>query len=141
MHQAPAEAVGELIHTDTQVHDGAVDLTVASVHVLDEPAHIDFGGSEVQLPATTVLEPERRHPDDEYGWWSLEAGTYLLRYNETLLEPPALLHPRELLIRAGAGHPTGWVTELGPVGLTVGGGLELKENARVSTLWPVEPTA
>lgn len=136
MHPDPADTVDDLVHPETQVHDGAVDLTVAAVHVIDEPAHIDFGGSELQLPATTAIEPTKRHPDDEYGWWSLDPGLYLLEYNESLAEPPAFLQPREALIAGGAIHPAGWVDRLPAVGLFVGGGLECKENARVSTIWP-----
>lgn len=139
MHPDPAAVLDGLLHAETQVHDGAVDLSVARVHVIDEPAHLDFGGSELQLPATTELEPEKRHPDDEYGWWSLDPGLYLVEYNETLTEPPAFLQPREALITGGAIHPAGWVDRLPGIGLFVGGGLECKENARISTLWPVPP--
>lgn len=139
MHPNPGTAVEGMIHPETQVHDGAVDLTVSRILVIDEPAHLDFGGSELQLPATTALEPERRHPDDEYGWWSLDPGVYLLQYNETLVDPPAFLQPREALIAGGGVHPSGWISELTGVGLSVGGGLEVKENARLSTLWPAAP--
>ncbi|MFW6448899.1 MAG: dCTP deaminase [Halobacteriota archaeon] len=139
MHSDPGSVLEGLVHAETQVHGGSVDLTVARVHIIDEPAHVDFGGSELQLPATTALEPRRRHPDDEYGWWSLDPGLYLLEYNERLRDPPAFVQPREALIAGGAIHPSGWVERLPAMGLFVGGGLEVKENARVSTLWPAMP--
>lgn len=139
MNADPGSAVDGLVHPETQVHDGAVDLTVANVHVIDEPAHLDFGGSELQLPATTELEPEKRHPDDDYGWWSLDPGLYTVEFNETLTAPVAFIQPREALVAAGAIHPAGWFERLPDVGLFVGGGLECKENARISTLWPAPP--
>lgn len=131
--------VSGLIHAETQLHADWVDLTVEQVFRVDQPAHVDFGGSELQRPATTPIEPERRHPEDEYGWWELEAGTYLVSYNETLERPPAFLQPRDILRIGGASHPAGWVSELDLVGLHVGCGLDIKENARISTLWPSAP--
>lgn len=139
MSRSPAEALEGLIHPDTQVRGGAVDLTVSAVYSIDEPAHLDFGGSELQLAATTELMSERRVPSDEHGWWSLDTGTYLIEYNERLVDPPAFLQPRDVLVRGGGIHASGWVWELAPVGVHVGAGLELKENARISTLWPAPP--
>lgn len=139
MHRSPADAVDGLVHPETQVRGGAVDLTVSAVHALEEPPHLDFGGSELQLAGTTELRPTVRTPGDEYGWWSLEPGTYLIEYNERLTDPPAFLQPRDVLIRGGAMHASGWIWELATVGIHAGAGLELKENARVSTLWPAPP--
>lgn len=139
MHPSPEAAVEGLVHPDTQVRGGAVDLTVAAVFAIDDPAHLDFGGSELQLASTTELDPARRLPDDDHGWWSLAPGTYLIEYNETLVEPPGFLQPRDVLVRGGGVHASGWVWELARVGVHLGGGLELKENARVSTLWPAPP--
>lgn len=139
MHPDPASIVDGLVHAESQVHDGAVDLTVDHVFAVDEPGHLDFGGSELQMPGTTLLTARRRHPDDEYGWWSLEPGMYLIEYNEELAQPPAFLQPREALIAAGGVHASGWVTELHRVGLIAAAGLEIKENARISTLWPRPP--
>lgn len=136
----PKTLVDALIHEETQVHDGGIDLTVDTVETIDEPAHIDFGGSELQLPGTTLLDPEKRHPEDDYGWWSLEPGTYLLSFNETIRDPPIFIQPREVLMVSGAIHPTGWVYELDQITLTVAAtGLELKENARTTTVWPIRP--
>lgn len=126
--------VDGMIHPETQLHDGFVDLTVSAVHHIDAPAHLDFGGSELQRPATTAADPEPRNPTDEYGWWSLSPGTYLIEYNEDLQASMAYLQPRDALIHGGGMHSSGWVRELTTVGLTVGAGLELKENARISTL-------
>ena len=139
MRRDPRDVVGDLIHPETQIHDGAVDLTVAHIFAIDEPGHLDFGGSELQLPATTRLDPVKRHPDHEYGWWSLEPGTYLVEYNETLTSPPAYIQPRDMLIAGGGMHASGWVHEFTRVGIHLGAGLELKENARISTVHTVRP--
>jgi hypothetical protein len=131
------DAVTGIVHEPTQARDdGGVDLTVTAVHEVDRPGRVDFGGGEL---APAGLEPHprvRRNEDDDYGWWHLDAGTYLVEYNESLAGE-ALLQPRTEVVERGAGHPTLRVTDLPTVPLTVGGaGLRLKENARVSTLLP-----
>jgi len=126
-----------IVHEPTQVHeDGRVDLTVAEVYTVDAPGRVDFGGGELQ-PADLDPHPRVwRDEDDDYQWWHLDAGTYLIEYNESLSET-ALLQPRTEIVERGAGHPTLRIAELPRMPLTVGGaGLRLKENARVSTLLP-----
>ena len=132
-----ADAVQGIVHEPTQVHeDGRVDLTVAEVYTVDAPGRVDFGGGELQ-PADLDPHPRVwRDEDDDYQWWHLDAGTYLIEYNESLSET-ALLQPRTEIVERGAGHPTLRIAELPRMPLTVGGtGLRLKENARVSTLLP-----
>ncbi|MFB6128759.1 MAG: dCTP deaminase [Halorhabdus sp.] len=131
------DAVDGIVHEPTQVReDGGIDLTVAEIYTVESPGRIDFGGGELE-PAG--LEPHTRvwrDEDDDYQWWHLDAGTYLIEYNESLSEP-ALLQPRTEILERGASHPTLRTAELPRVPLTVGGaGLRLKENARVSTLIP-----
>lgn len=138
MDADPTVSIEGMVHPETQVHDGRVDLTVDRLLAIDEPAHLDFGGSELQLPATSPLQPQKRHPDDDYGWWSLEPGTYLIEYNETLIDPPAYIQPRDVLIAGGGLHASGWIDSLERMGLIVEAGLEVKENARISTLF-LEP--
>ncbi|MFB6123305.1 MAG: dCTP deaminase [Haloferacaceae archaeon] len=129
-------AVDGLVHEGTQVHDGRVDLTVSEVYDVERPGRVDFGGGELEPAATTPHETVRRNPDDDYEWWSLDGGQYLLEYNETLTGP-AVLQARTELLERGAFHPTRVVDDLPRVPLAVsGGGLRLKENARVSTLRP-----
>ena len=131
------DAVDGIVHEPTQVRDdGGVDLTVTEIHEVDRPGRVDFGGGELDS-ATLESHPRvRRNEDDDYGWWHLDAGTYLLAYNESLAGE-ALLQPRTEVVERGGSHPTLRVTELPTVPLTVGGaGLRLKENARVSTLLP-----
>ena len=131
-----ADALEGLVHADTQVGARGVDLTAASVLDHDGPGRVDFGDGELEPAGTSPRETRQRSPDDDYGWWELEPGSYLVAYNETLAgDGPFWLQPRDALCERGAGHPTRLVDDLGPVPLFVGdGGLRLKENARVSTL-------
>jgi hypothetical protein len=135
-----ADSLTDLVHRDTQVHDDGVDLTVASIHALTGPAQVDFGGGELTDAKTSRIEPSKRTADDDYGWWYLGGGTYLLEYNESLAgDTTCHLQPRGELVERGASHPTLRVTTLPRVPLTVPpAGIQVKENARVSTLCPPE---
>lgn len=133
----PTEFLDGIVHEPTQVDDGAVDLTVGHVYALDGRGRIDFGGDEHEVPDADPIEPERLDKTDDYGWWELEGGTYLLEYNETLRAADAefLLGPHPRLLALGADHPTVHVSELPRVPLRVPeAGVAIKENARVSTL-------
>jgi deoxycytidine triphosphate deaminase len=130
-----------LVHEPTQTESRGLDLTVAAVHRVTDPARIDFGGGELTDATTDSLDPERRNPDDDYGWWHLSNDVYLLEYNESLAGPgdvDLVVQPRDELRTRGAFHPTLHLAaddDLGTVPLSVSnGGLRLKENARVSTL-------
>lgn len=140
-----------LVHLDTQRAAAGLDLTVDSVARVAGPGRLDFGGSEFAPAEREAVAAELASPDDDYGWWELEAGTYVARYNETLeLDPGrvAAVHPLPRLLRAGASHP-GFVVEGGEgdgdgapleVLLTVGeGGCALKENCRISRLLVADP--
>jgi hypothetical protein len=124
--------VDGLLHEETQVHEHGIDLTV------DEAGRVDFGGGELEPARTRPHETRKRHPDDDYEWWHLDGGTYLLAYNESLsTDWPLHLQTREAVLERGAAHPTRVVTSLPRLPLSVSdGGLYLKENARVSTLRP-----
>ncbi|MFD1511704.1 dCTP deaminase [Halomarina rubra] len=125
------------VHEETQVHDGGVDLTLATVERLDEGGAVDFGGDELAAVETSRVEPEARDGDDEYGWWDLDAGTYLVGYNERLDAEQSVfaLQPRTELVERGVTHPTLFVSKLPTVPLTVPeSGVSLKRNARISTL-------
>lgn len=132
-----AAYVDGLVHEPTQVHDGVVDLTVTDVHRITRPGRVDFGGGELAAAETESLEPRQRNPQDEYGWWELDHGTVLLEYNETI-DPPAgerlVLQTRDAVLARGAYHPTLSLRTLTRVPVTVGDGIRLKENARVTTV-------
>jgi deoxycytidine triphosphate deaminase len=135
--------VDGVVHEPTQTAGPGLDLTVDSVLAVAAPGRVDFGGGELEAADLEAVETETRNPDDDYGWWDLHEGTYLLSYNETLSAPPdvgVVLQTRDAVRARGAAHPTLHLDgrdELGHVPLSVGdGGIRLKENARVSTLRP-----
>lgn len=148
--EATAGLVDGLIHGDTQRAEAGLDLTVARIARVTGPGALDFGGSEHTAADRSLIEPELATPDDDYGWWELPAGSYLVGYNEAPAPEAGLLDgdrvglvlalPR--LQRAGAGHPTFVVDGgEGPMEtlLTVGrGGCRLKENCRISRLLVLE---
>ena len=135
------EQVTRLLHRETQEFEFGVDLTVAEVHRLTGRGSVDFGGSEF-LPADALrLEPVQRQPDDEYGWWSLHAGTYRIVYNEGVRldeDEVGFVQPHPRLMEAGGHHPSfavfGARDTIGTI-LAVGSeGLDIKENSRISRL-------
>ncbi|MFB6252342.1 MAG: dCTP deaminase [Halobellus sp.] len=131
-----ADAVDDIVHEPTQVHDDGVDLTVSEIYEVHGPGRVDFGGGELTDADLVPHSRIWRDEGDDYQWWHLEAGTYLLEYNESLTGP-AVLQTRSEILERGGSHPTLRIAELPRVPLTVGGaGLRLKENARVSTLRP-----
>jgi len=140
---ALAEAVDGIVHEPTQVRDGAVDLTVSEIYEVHGPGRVDFGGGELTEADLVPHSRIWRDEEDDYQWWHLEAGTYLLEYNESLstdaLAGEALLQPRTEILERGASHPSLRLDRLPRVPLTVGGaGIRLKENARVSRLSTVD---
>lgn len=135
-----------VVHFDTQqsaARDG-LDLTAAALFAFTAPGRLDFGGDEEVHAERRRLDPEKADPDDDYGWWDLDAGTYAVRFNEAVelaSGQVALLAPHERLLQAGAQHSVCWLrapreaSEALEAVLTVGAaGLHVKENARLSTL-------
>jgi hypothetical protein len=125
------------VHEPTQREGRGFDLTVAEVYDLTGPGRVDFGGGELAAAATEPHDSQKRDPDDDYEWWNLDAGQYLLEYNESLTAEgmAVTIQTRDELLARGAFHPTLHVTDLPRVPLSVGGaGFRLKANARVSTL-------
>ena len=136
-----AQFLDGIVHEPTQGEGRGFDLTVAAVSEIVEPGRVDFGGGELEAAGIESHPTQQRDPGDEYGWWHLDAGQYLLEYNESLTvdDLAVTLQPRAALLERGASHPALRVTALPRVPLAVGGaGLRLKENARVSTLVAAE---
>lgn len=136
---AYADVLEGIVHEPTQSSECAFDLTAAAVYEVSEPGRVDFGGGELTEADLSLHPTTKRNPDDEYSWWHLEAGQYLLEYNESLAGDAVVhLQPRIALLERGASHPSLRLHHLPRVPLSVGGaGLQLKENARVSTLTDV----
>ena len=129
-----------IVHWDTQQAPNGADLTVAQVFRVMGPGQLDFGGSEFAEAPREQLSPHKAD-DDSYGWWRLHAGTYIVRYNETLqleTHQQARLSPLDRLLQAGASHPAKALENpSGPLEmlLTVGtAGCHFKENCRISRL-------
>ena len=132
------EAVSGIVHEPTQTEGLGVDLTLSDVYRVSGPGRVDFGGGELEPAELDPVETELRTPEDDYGWWNVEAGQYLIGYNESI-EPAGdrsfVVQTRDEVRVRGGFHPTLHVAELRRVPFAVGGaGIRLKENARVSTL-------
>jgi hypothetical protein len=137
------EYLSDVLHGDTQIESDSVSLTAASVNNLESAGDLDFGGSELKLGDRTAIAPEKRNTEDDYGWWELSGGTYLLELNEniTYSNPfEAVIQPHDHLTWNGASHPTLWLTQddadmrlLLPLSVP-DSGINIKENARVSRL-------
>ena len=140
-----ADALSGIVHLDTQRTDHGVDLTAAEVFRLTGPGSLDFGGREYEEAPCERVHPKQRQPDDDYGWWELKGGTYVVRYNETV-DPGddriALIQPHERLLKAGAYHAAFRVHEapdpLETLLLVGERGCHLKENCRISRLLVLE---
>lgn len=131
-----SQYVTDIVHEPSQDHDGGFDLTVAEVYEVVSPGRVDFGGGELEPAETVPHESSKRNPDDDYEWWDLSAGQYLVAFNESLTgDATVTLQTRTELLERGASHPTLHVDTLPRLPLSVGGaGLKIKENARVSTI-------
>jgi len=136
-----SDYVTDIVHEPTQSDGVGFDLTVAEVSEVVRPGRVDFGGGELEPAETVPHKSGERNPDDDYEWWELGAGQYLVEFNESLTgETVVTVQPRVKLLERGATHPTLRVESLPRVPLSVGGaGLKLKENARVSTIVDAEP--
>lgn len=136
-----ARLVDNLVYEPVQVHDHGVDLTVGAVYEVASPGQIDFGGDELTDADLEPLATDHRDPEDDYGWWDLAGGQYVIQHNEFLSSTERVyLQPRNELLARGGSHPSVVVQSPLPLlPLSVpDGGLELKENARISTLVPLE---
>jgi len=138
---ALARRLDGLVHFDTQKAPDGVDLTVDAVFETTGPGQLDFGGSEYEAAPREPLTPEFDAPDDEYAWWTLEEGGYIVRYNESLaLEDgqQAVVFPLERTLLAGAHHGTIVLTDdrdpLETLLVVSKNGCRLKENCRLSRL-------
>lgn len=138
---AIAQQLDGLVHLDTQRAPDGLDLTVHAVYRTTGHGQLDFGGGEFQAAPREQLNPVFDDPEDDYGWWTLEKGAYLIQYNESLTLDDgqrAVISPLERTLHAGAHHGT-FVLDAGrdPIEtlLVVGRmGCRLKENCRVSRL-------
>lgn len=136
--------IEDMINEKIQVRSNSVDFTVCEVLKLKTEGSLDFGGGEFEASNVDKVEPVKREEDDDYGWWTLSGGTYLVRYNESIsqLEGCGLLSPHPNLMLSGCTHPTLLLKEWKKdyvVPLEVQKeGVRIKQNARISKLFVLE---
>jgi dUTP pyrophosphatase len=142
---AVAAVLTEMISANRQQHHYETDLTAGSIYRVTGPGAVDFWGSEEESAPRELIQPKKKAAQDNYGWWELQSGTYVLRFNEVaaLTENQiGFVQPHERLVRAGATHPSCYFREEREsleTSLTVGaGGVRTKENARVSKMLLLE---
>lgn len=137
------ENVTDIIHKDTQQHENHIDLTVAEVHRVTGAGSLDFGGSEFNASDTEKLHPEKQKPDDDYGWWKLNQGTYRIILNETLATDTngaGIISPHPHARQAGLISNTFIVSPSesgGKISIHISvpkAECNIKENARIATL-------
>lgn len=140
------KSINDLVHQDTQKQEHCLDLTLSEVHEFTGPGSLDFGGSEFEPAATEIIEPEKKNPDDEYGWWNLRGGIYHAVCNESFkpLENHAIfVVPHEHAQKAGVMVNT-IVASKGRNGDAIRllihiseAGCNIKENARFASAYMV----
>jgi len=130
-----------LVHFDTQAAPNGLDLTVDAVFRTTGHGQLDFGGGEFQAVPRERIEPVLDAPEDDYGWWTLEKGAYVIAYNESLVleeGQQAVVTPLERTLHAGAHHGTVVLDDdrdpLETLLVVSRMGCRLKENCRVSRL-------
>ncbi|GAB4338347.1 MAG: hypothetical protein Kow0037_22260 [Calditrichia bacterium] len=134
--------IQNLISPNHQLGEDWVDLTLKAVFRVKAAARLDFSGKEFSKPACEPCLPVKQEPEDDYGWWELHEGYYLLKFNEVI--PPAesvhlILQPHPHLLESGCHHPTLVLRELSadfrcPIWIPKIG-LHLKQNARISRIF------
>ena len=130
-----------VVYKEKQVFPHCVHLTVRKIYKVVNPAKVDFGGGEYREADIQAIPPEKSSAEDKYGWWNLSQGIYIVQYNELLSLPSgylAIVQPSKRILLNGCSHPVALFTDpaspyktLLHVGLP---GIEIKENARISTL-------
>lgn len=135
-----AEFLENITYLEKQATEKGIDLTVSNIYEFENRGEIDFGGGERNDAKIEKIEPELRDPEDEYGWWELDPGTYLLEHNERLIQKKiCFLQPLPRINKNSATIPSGFVSELDLVPIHVGSkGIAIKENSRVTKLLIIE---
>lgn len=129
------------IDKEKQMGKFSFDLTVKSITQLEGVGRVDFGGSEFEWGQRSILSPKRIGPGDDFGWWKLSKGEYIVRLNEAVNLPEntvVTILPHDRIAQNGAQHAPALLQssqEHIEILLQVGClGIEIKENARVSYL-------
>ena len=135
------DVLTEIVHESTQQGDHGFDITVAQIFDVIEPGRVDFGGDELDEAELRACPSNKRFPEDEYEWWNLESGCYVIEYNESVStrDVSLTIQTRGEVLARGAFHPTIHVSSVPRVPFYVGGaGIRIKENARLSTIVDID---
>jgi deoxycytidine triphosphate deaminase len=128
-----------IISEKKQVQRTSFDLTAGTVYELNGSSRLDFGGSEYQQLDRVLLEPRKKNPEDQYGWWGLSHGLYLLKYNELITLQPnqrGIIQMHSRLLESGIIHPARIIEDVGELFMPINvlKKTNIKENARISEL-------
>ena len=128
-----------LVYRGKQFHGRTIFLTLKQICMFSGRGCVDFGGSEYVEAEKEVLNPEKRRPEDKFGWWDLDSGTYHMEFNERFESDNDRLYiisSSRRILSNGAFHPTIVTVEskYSPRALLIVGshGISIKENARIS---------
>ena len=122
----------------------AEDVVIVTAKRIGRFTHngtLDFGGSEYTEAPVEWIEPEKKNPDDDYGWWMLEPGDYLVEYNESVTPARGMrcyLQIWDQAARNGLSQSFRLIAQaddpLQAVVRAGSAGVGIKENARVSVV-------
>jgi len=136
-----ASRIQGMLSAKYQVHGYWVDLTIRGLSGVDPVGRLDFGGGEYAPAGQVTIAPKRLRPEDNYQWWELDRGCYIIEFNETLEladNEIALLEPDPRTLRTGATHVPvflrGRVSPMDTLFDVQAQHLTVKQNARVSRL-------
>lgn len=140
-----AEMVEDFVHRETQIEEGSVILTTSKIEELVGSPDFDFGGDEYEDVEYQEVPLEKRDEGDEYGWWELDPGIYVVEFNEGVFVPEdrlAVLQGWWRLTVNGVIQTTQTVRGDHPdfhqMLRVTGEGASIKENARISELRALE---
>lgn len=97
--------ISDFINLEKQLTPNGFDLTLKEVFKIEGAGEIDFSNNERKFPEFNLIEPEKRNPEDKYGWWFLKKGSYKIKANEDFRMPLnliAIARTRSSLLRSGA---------------------------------------
>ncbi len=133
----------ETVYRDKQVAPEGVHLTVKEICSLSDRAQVDFGGGEFEPAGSDAIAPAKRSSGDDYGWWELHEGEYLVRFNEEVSadDYTFLVVSNDRLVGCGCSLSAVYVSS-GPIEAVLRvpeEGVSIKENARIALINCVVP--
>lgn len=132
------ECLSQTVYRDKQLSPDGVHLTLKSISTPSSPGQIDFGGGEYETAENREIAPEKRCEEDDYGWWNLHAGEYIVRFNEEISSkgPTFCVVSNQRLIGCGCSLASVFLHQ-GPIATILRVpqvGVSIKENARIALL-------